>query len=141
MGPMAAGDIGGSPLPAMAANDSMRQRDSVLMRSSGTAPVASVCRLCIQLPMDFLWDEAKRIANLAKPGVDFADAIGALLDPYSLTLEDADAGGETRFVTLGEDVHGSVLLVAWTERDHDTIRIISAGPVRAKRAHTASAEP
>lgn len=41
--------------------------------------------------MELLWDEAKRIANFAKHGVDFADAIGVLLDPYSRTLEDTPA--------------------------------------------------
>jgi len=76
--------------------------------------------------MDFEWDEAKRAANLAKHGVDFADAVGALLDPSAQTREDPDAAGEARYVSLGCGFTGRVLLVVWTERHADTIRLISA---------------
>jgi uncharacterized protein len=41
--------------------------------------------------MQIEWDESKRVANLRKHGVDFADAVGALLDPHCLTREDPDA--------------------------------------------------
>ena len=61
--------------------------------------------------MGYLWDEAKRAANLAKHGVDFADAVGALEDPAALTLEDGEAQGECRYVTLGMGFTGRVLLV------------------------------
>lgn len=86
--------------------------------------------------MDYRWNEAKRTANLAKHGVDFADAIGALEDPAALTLEDGDAQGESRYVTLGMGFTGRVLLVVWTERLPDSIRIISA-----RRASPAEARP
>lgn len=72
------------------------------------------------------WDESKRAANLRKHGVDFADAVGALLDPHSLTREDPDARAETRFITLGRGYCERLLVVIWTERDEDVIRIISA---------------
>ncbi|MDZ4350648.1 MAG: BrnT family toxin [Xanthomonadaceae bacterium] len=76
--------------------------------------------------MGFEWDENKRAANLERHGVDFADAVGALLDPFSITREDPDAEAEARFLTLGCGFAGTVLLVVWTERDQDAIRIISA---------------
>lgn len=76
--------------------------------------------------MNFVWDESKRVSNLRKHGVDFADAVGALLDPDGITREDVDATDETRFLTLGLGFVGSLLLVVWTERDEDTIRLISA---------------
>ena len=87
--------------------------------------------------MRYEWDEAKRAANLAKHGVDFADAVGALEDPASLTDED-DADGEARYVTLGAGYTGRVLYVVWTERGTDAIRLISArkaspGEARAVR--------
>ncbi|MBL6752217.1 MAG: BrnT family toxin [Nevskia sp.] len=72
------------------------------------------------------WGEAKRAANLRKHGVDFADAVGALLDPHNLTREDDHAGGEQRFVTLGRGYCERLLLVVWTERDEEVLRIISA---------------
>jgi len=37
--------------------------------------------------MKYEWDEAKRAANLAKHGVDFADAVGVLQDLANLTVE------------------------------------------------------
>lgn len=86
--------------------------------------------------MDYLWDEAKRTANLAKHGVDFADAVGVLEDPAALTLEDGDACDEPRYVSLGMGFSGRVLLVVWTERLPDGIRIISA-----RRASQAEARP
>ena len=76
--------------------------------------------------MQIEWDEAKRIGNLRKHGVDFADAVGALLDPNNLTREDDEARGEARFVTLGRGYSDRLLLVVWTERDEDVTRIVSA---------------
>ena len=69
--------------------------------------------------MSFELGETTRAVNLERHGVDFADAVGALLDPYSMTKEDPDAEGEARFVTLGRGYTGSVLLVVWTERSGD----------------------
>lgn len=76
--------------------------------------------------MGFEWDESKRAAHLRKHRVDFADAVGALLDPFNRTLEDPDAEDEARYLTLGRGYADEVLLVVWTERDRDVIRIISA---------------
>jgi len=72
----------------------------------------------------FEWDEGKREANLRKHGIDFA-WIGALFEGFTVTFED-DRGhyGEQRFITFGS-LHGSVVVVAHTERGN-TIRIISA---------------
>jgi uncharacterized DUF497 family protein len=72
------------------------------------------------------WEESKRASNLRKHGVDFADAVGALLDPYNLTREDNDIRNELRLVTLGRGHCDRLLLVVWTERHEDIIRIISA---------------
>lgn len=86
------------------------------------------------------WDEARREENLRKHGVDFSDAVGALEDPASLTIEDPDAAGEARFLTLGRDFPSRVLLVVWTERAADSIRIIparKASPGEIRRYHGA----
>lgn len=83
--------------------------------------------LCAYLrSMQYEWNETKRQENLRKHGVDFADAVGALEDPASLTVEDSVAESELRFVTLGAGFTGRVLYVVWTERSRDVIRIISA---------------
>lgn len=75
--------------------------------------------------MRFEWDEGKRATNLAKHGVDFADAVGVYEDPFALTRDDPSTSDEERFITLGCGFKGRVLHVVWTERGFDAIRIIS----------------
>ena len=83
--------------------------------------------------MRFKSDPAKAAANLKKHGVSFADAEGALEDPLAVTVEDPDAEGEQRFITLGLGSAGELLVVVWTERD-DECRVISARrPTRKER--------
>lgn len=71
------------------------------------------------------FDPAKARANLAKHKVSFAHAEQALRDREAVTIEDPDARGERRFVTMGMDALGRVLVVVHTPRG-DRVRIISA---------------
>jgi uncharacterized DUF497 family protein len=48
-----------------------------------------------------------------------------LRDPSAVTIEDPDAQGEQRFVTLGMDSLGRILVVVHTPRG-DRVRLISA---------------
>jgi hypothetical protein len=75
--------------------------------------------------MDIEFDPAKARSNFLKHKVSFADAEQALRDPMALTIEDPDSEGERRFVTLGMDAVGRILVVVHTSRD-DRIRLISA---------------
>ena len=59
--------------------------------------------------MGIEYDPAKAAANLKKHGVSFAHAEQALRDPLALTIEDPDAQGEIRYVTLGMDALGRLL--------------------------------
>lgn len=77
-------------------------------------------------PVRYEWDEAKRAANLAKHGVDFADAVGVFFDDYALTRQDPDSTDENRMVTIGLGISVRVLYVVWVEHHGDTYRIISA---------------
>jgi uncharacterized protein len=71
------------------------------------------------------FDSDKAAANLRKHRVSFAHAEQALRDPVAVTVEDPDAEGESRFVTLGMDALGRTLVVVHTTREEQT-RIISA---------------
>ena len=71
------------------------------------------------------WDPAKAAANLRRHGVDFADAALSLEDPSALAVADPDATGEERFICLGADPEGRVLVTVFTHRGK-SIRIISA---------------
>ena len=76
--------------------------------------------------MNFEWADAKAAANLAKHGVDFLDAIGALIDPGRIEdIDDRFAYGEERMQTIGM-TSGSILFVVTTMRDDNRCRIISA---------------
>jgi uncharacterized DUF497 family protein len=74
---------------------------------------------------DFEFDPVKAKANLRKHGVDFSHAEQALRDPGGVTIEDPDAKGEQRFVTLGMDALGRILVVIHTPRGN-RVRTISA---------------
>jgi hypothetical protein len=75
--------------------------------------------------MNYEWDPAKAASNRQKHGVSFADAVAVFSDDLALTLAD-DHDGEQRFVSIGTDVFGDVLVVVYTWRGEDTIRVISA---------------
>jgi uncharacterized protein len=70
------------------------------------------------------WDAEKAAANLRKHGVDFADAETALHDEMAMSRPADDPEGE-RFVTLGMDAMGRLLVVVYEWRDED-VRLISA---------------
>lgn len=75
--------------------------------------------------MQFEFDPIKAHSNLLKHRVSFSDAEQALRDGQALTIEDGDALGEQRFLTLGMDSLGRILVVCHTQREERT-RIISA---------------
>ena len=75
--------------------------------------------------MEFEFDPAKARSNLRKHGVSFAHAEQALRDEMAFTVEDPDAAGEQRFITLGMNALGRVLVVVQTQRGERT-RVISA---------------
>ena len=70
------------------------------------------------------WDLRKAAANLKKHGVDFADAATVLHDEQAITIR-ADEGIEERYVTIGTDALGNVLVVVYTWRG-ERPRLISA---------------
>ncbi|MEG4172530.1 MULTISPECIES: BrnT family toxin [unclassified Microcoleus] len=74
--------------------------------------------------MEFEWDEAKRLTNLSKHGIDFID-VPLVFDGEIVKVEDERFSyGEERFVTFGL-LQGRVVAIVHTEREEYT-RIISA---------------
>ena len=88
--------------------------------------------------MQVTWDPIKAAANKAADGVRFADAATVLDDERALTREDPDSIGEQRFVTLGRSGEGKLLVVKFTYRDPDVLRIVSVW--KARRRQRASYE-
>lgn len=77
--------------------------------------------------MKVAWDDAKDRANLRKHGVGFAEAAALFKSGVDyLEIFDAEhSETEDRFIAIGPIRRGLVLVI-WTERDEETIRIISA---------------
>ena len=73
----------------------------------------------------FEWDPEKERTNQAKHGVAFADATEVFEDARAITQADPHPR-EKRLVTLGLDALGRLLVVCWTSRGSDRVRIISA---------------
>jgi uncharacterized DUF497 family protein len=72
-------------------------------------------------------DHAKDLANRRKHGVSFEETnelFSSGVD-YLEILDDAHSGAEDRFITL-EPIRRGLILINWTERHEETIRIISA---------------
>lgn len=75
----------------------------------------------------FEWDEAKRIANLDKRALDFADAV-AVFDGRVRLGVPARHAAEDRVLSVGE-LEGIFVTLVWTWRG-DKRRIISARRAR-----------
>lgn len=84
--------------------------------------------------MVFEWDRQKADNRLPKHRVDFPDAVTVFDDPNAMTINDPDHE-EERFVTMGMDAHGHILIVVYTWRG-DTIRLISARKATRREQRT-----
>jgi len=74
--------------------------------------------------MEFEWDERKRKANIRKHGFDFRDAWRVFELPMLVAPDDRHDYGEDRWVGIGM-LNTRVVVLVFTERGEDTIRIIS----------------
>jgi uncharacterized DUF497 family protein len=74
-----------------------------------------------------VWDEAKNRANQRKHGVSLEEAsvLFTRRDDYLEIFDEAHSDEEDRFIAIGPIDRG-LILVVYTERDEDTVRIISA---------------
>ena len=88
---------------------------------------------------DAEWDSRKATANLKKHGVDFADAATALHDERAITVRDKEAA-EERYVTIGMDALGRVLVVVYTWRG-DRPRLISARQAKRQEREQYEVKP
>ena len=70
------------------------------------------------------FDPKQDAANIKKHGVSLSEGDGVLNDPLALTVEDDSAEGEQRFVTIGMNVFGSLMVLLHTPRG-DGVRPIS----------------
>jgi uncharacterized protein len=81
--------------------------------------------------MGSTFDPDKDAANIAKHGVSLLEGEGVLNDPLGLTIDDESSEGEPRWITIGANASGELLVVIWTERDGGE-RLISVRRATAK---------
>ena len=77
--------------------------------------------------MQFEWGEEKAEINLKKHGVSFEEASTVFGDLLARIFDDKEHSfDEKRNGIVGHSIENRLLIVAFTERENDTIRIISA---------------
>jgi uncharacterized protein len=82
----------------------------------------------------FEWDATKAAANCLKHRISFADAVAVFGDEQALSMVDEHTF-EERYVAIGVDAFGRVLVVAYCWRG-ERIRLISARKAtRRERRH------
>ena len=74
--------------------------------------------------MRFEWDEEKRLANLRKHAIDFADVENVFADEVYTIIDERFDYGEIRYLSLGL-LFGEIIAISHTETD-EIIRFISA---------------
>jgi uncharacterized DUF497 family protein/predicted DNA binding CopG/RHH family protein len=82
--------------------------------------------------VSYEWDPDKARENIAKHGVPFAEASSVLEDDFALTMRDPFSEEEERWITLGRNEAGRLLVVVYSWRGSD-IRLISARPATEGR--------
>ena len=87
----------------------------------------------------FDWDPKKAVLNLRKHGVSFDRTATVFLDPGAISIPDeGHSEDEERWVTMGLDDSGSVLVVIHTMEEldemHCRIHLISARKATRKEA-------
>jgi uncharacterized DUF497 family protein len=77
--------------------------------------------------VQFIWDPTKARTNLRKHGVAFEEALTVFFDDLARINDDPDRSvGEHREIITGYSAAGRLLLVSFTERADDIVRIINA---------------
>jgi uncharacterized DUF497 family protein len=74
---------------------------------------------------EYEWDHNKARSNLHKHSIQFADVVSVFNDNFAIIISD-DHPDEERFIIIGLDFFRRILVIAYTYRDQNTIRIISA---------------
>jgi uncharacterized protein len=74
-----------------------------------------------------VWDESKNATSLKKHGISFEEASALFTGSadYLEIFDEQHSAEEDRFIAIGPIRRGLVLVV-YTEREEDTVRIISA---------------
>jgi uncharacterized DUF497 family protein len=89
-------------------------------------PVISAKRECL-MSLRHEWDEKKATSNLKKHKASFDEAMTVFDDPLAAIFDDDDHSlGEKREIIIGYSVLQRLIIVCFTQRAEDVVRIVSA---------------
>jgi len=77
------------------------------------------------MKMRITWDLVKAKSNRLKHWVFFSEVEPVFYDPDAISIEDPGSEGEARYIVIGLDSLGRLLVVTYTYRG-SAIRLISA---------------
>ena len=79
--------------------------------------------------MRFEWDSKRAATNLKRHKVSFDEAVSVFADPLASIFDDENhSDAEPREIIVGWSILNRVVLVCFTEREEDLVRIITARP-------------
>ena len=79
------------------------------------------------MPVMFEWDGDKAASNVTKHGATFDEASTVFGDSLAVIFDDEENSlDEIREIIIGHSILERLLLVSFTERGEDTVRIIIA---------------
>ncbi len=85
------------------------------------------------MSVQFEWDRDKASANLRKHKISFTEAVTVFDDPLAVIFDDDfHSRMERREIIVGHSHRGRILIVCFTERIQDVVRIFSARPTTKK---------
>lgn len=64
--------------------------------------------------MQVTWDPKKAESNFKKHKIRFSDAEMVLYDPFAMTLEEQVVAAQQRFVSIGSDAVGRVIVIVYS---------------------------
>ncbi len=92
--------------------------------------------------MQFEWNTKKAETNFRKHNVDFSEAGTVFGDPLAKIFDDEEHSfEEKREIIVGHSIQNRLSIINFTERENDTVRIISArSPTPQERKDYKNAE-
>jgi uncharacterized DUF497 family protein len=86
--------------------------------------------------MEFEWDKTKAAVNFRKHCVTFDEASTVFGDPLARIFDDTEhSAAERREIIVGHSILSRLLLICFTEREADVIRIFSARETTGRERH------
>jgi uncharacterized protein len=79
------------------------------------------------MSLHYEWDQNKAVTNLQKHHVDFKEACTVFGNPLARIFDDeVHSLKEQREIIVGHSITGRLLVIVFTERSKNVVRIISA---------------